>query len=125
MTTFALIHGAAHGGWCWDKVVPLLQAEGHSVEAPDLPGHGKDKTPISQVTLQAYTDRVCQVLDAQPEPVVLVGHSMGGVVIAQATESRPDKIRTLVYLTAVLAPSGVSSLQLLEGGGETLENVLA
>ena len=125
MATYVLIHGAGHGGWCWDKVVPLLRAAGHNVEAPDLPGHGEDKTPISRVTLQAYTDRVCRVLDAQPEPVVLVGHSMGGIVITQAAESRPEKVGTLVYLTAVLAPSGVSILQTLEGDGATLEDAMA
>ncbi|MGD9113904.1 MAG: alpha/beta fold hydrolase, partial [Desulfobacterales bacterium] len=61
MSVFVLIHGAEHGGWAWDKVTPLLKKEGHSVEAPDLPGHGQDKTPIPEITLKAWTDRVCQV----------------------------------------------------------------
>ncbi len=43
MSTYVLIHGAWHGSWCWDKVVPLLKKKGHKVEAPDLPGHGRDK----------------------------------------------------------------------------------
>ena len=41
MSTFVLIHGAWHGGWCWEKVKPLLTAQGHQVVAPDLPGHGE------------------------------------------------------------------------------------
>ena len=75
MSTFVLIHGARHGGWCWYKVVPLLEKRGHTVLAPDLPSHGRDKTSISDVSLQTYVDGVCQILDAQREPVILVGHS--------------------------------------------------
>lgn len=74
MTTFVLIHGAWHGGWCWDKVVPLLEQAGHVAVAPDLPSHGADRTPVAEVTLDAYVARVCEILDAQPEPVVLLGH---------------------------------------------------
>src|SRR5579863_2206159 len=65
MSTFLLIHGAWHGGWCWRKVAPLLQAKAHMVLAPDLPGHGNDKTPTATVTLQTYTDRICLITDAQ------------------------------------------------------------
>jgi pimeloyl-ACP methyl ester carboxylesterase len=94
-----LIHGVWHGGWCWNKVAALLKKNGHKVEAPDLPGYGRDKTPISAVSLKVYTDRVCQILDEQTEPVVLVGHSLGGVVITQAAEYRPEKVETLVFLS--------------------------
>lgn len=120
MSTYVLIHGAWHGSWCWDKVVPLLKEEGHKVEAPDLPGHGRDKTPIPEISLQAYADRACQVLDAQTEPVILVGHSMGGVVITQAAEYRPEKIKTLVYLSAFLPRNGESMLQLAGRDAEAL-----
>ncbi|MFD1490412.1 alpha/beta fold hydrolase [Ancylobacter vacuolatus] len=40
MTTFVLIHGAWHGGWCWDRVAPLLEVAGHRVAAPTLSGLG-------------------------------------------------------------------------------------
>lgn len=111
MSSYVLVHGAWHGGWCWDKVVPLLEKKGHKVEAPDLPGHGKDRTPISEISLQAYADRICGILDAQPEPVILVGHSMGGAVIAQAGEYRPEKIKFLIYVTAYLLQNGESMTQ--------------
>ena len=111
MSTFVLIHGASHGAWCWKKVVPLLVQEGHTVVAPDLPGHGEDRTPIADVTLKAYTDRVCQVLDDQGENIILVGHSMGGTVITQVAEYRPEQIRKLVYLTAVVPVNGQSMRQ--------------
>jgi pimeloyl-ACP methyl ester carboxylesterase len=94
MSACVLVHGAWHGGWCWDKVVRLLNKEGHRVEAPDLPGHGKNKAPIPEVSLQAYSDSICKILDAQSQPVILIGHSMGGVVISQAAEYRPERIGT-------------------------------
>ena len=106
MSTYVLIHGGLGGAWCWDKVVPLLEERGHRVVAPDLPGHGRDTTPVSEVTMEAYVNCVCNVLDAQPEPVILVGHSMGGAIITQAAEYRPDRIKTLVYLAAFLPQNG-------------------
>lgn len=120
MATYVLIHGAWHGAWCWQKVVRLLEQEGHKAVAPDLPGHGDDKAPIPRISLQAYADRVCAILDSQSEPVVLVGHSMGGIVISQAAEYRPEKIRTLVYLAAFLLRNGETLLQVAQEDREAL-----
>jgi pimeloyl-ACP methyl ester carboxylesterase len=108
MTTFVLVHGASHGSWCWDKVVPLLEAQGHDVVAVDLPGntYGEFDIPPAQVTLDTYAQHVCKVLDELDEPVVLVGHSLGGLTITQTAEYRPDKIKSLVYLTALLFGHG-------------------
>jgi pimeloyl-ACP methyl ester carboxylesterase len=103
---FILIHGASHGGWCWEKVVPLLKAQGHSVAAPDLPGGGEDRTRLSDIDLPLYVKRVVQAIDAAPSKAVLVGHSMGGVSITEAGEARPDKIGCLVYLTAMMPLDG-------------------
>jgi pimeloyl-ACP methyl ester carboxylesterase len=102
MWTYVLIHGAWHGGWCWRKVVPLLEAKGHRALAPDLPGHGNDGTPAASVTLKSYADRICEIARAEPEQVILVGHSMGGIAITQAAENCPKKIGALVYLCAFL-----------------------
>jgi pimeloyl-ACP methyl ester carboxylesterase len=120
MGNYVLINGAWHGGWCWKKIIPHLEKEGHKVVAPDLPGHGKDKKPITEITLQAYTDRVCQILDEQSEPVILVGHSMGGVVITQAAEYRPEKIKKLVYLAGPLLQNGEFLIQYAELDTEAL-----
>ncbi|KYF80462.1 alpha/beta hydrolase [Sorangium cellulosum] len=106
--TFVLVHGAFVGGWAWDKVVPLLEAGGNEVIALDLPAHGDDPTPLADAGLQAYTDAVVQAIDSASRPVVLVGHSMGGIVVSQAAEQRPDKVKTLVYLTAFLMKDGQS-----------------
>jgi len=120
MSTYVLVHGAFHGSWCWDKVVPLLEQAGHQVEVPDLPGHGQDKTPLREITLAAYTNRVYETLDAHAEPVILVGHSLGGIVITQAAEERPEKIRRLVYLTAILPQNGESVLQIARTNSDSL-----
>lgn len=126
MSTYVLIHGACHGSWCWDKVVPLLKQAGHRVEAFDLPGSGQNKTPLSQVTLAAYTRRACEILDSQSESVILLGHSTGGAVITQAAEERPEKIRTLVYLTAILVQNGESAFQIasLDTGSLVLPSLI-
>jgi len=119
MSTFVLIHGAAHGGWCWYKVVAALEKHGHTVLAPDLPGHGKDKTPVADVTLQRYVDSVCNLLDAQREPVILVGHSMGGGIITQVAEERPERIQWLVYLAGALPKNGQSMLERFKNDTES------
>ena len=120
MGTFVLVHGGFVGGWCWEKVVPLLEGAGHRVEAPDLPGSGDDNTPIPEVSLQAYAERISEVLDAEPEPVVLVGQSSGGVAVSQAAEQRPDKIQMLVYVGAYLLRDGETLLSAGENDTESL-----
>jgi len=114
MSTFVLVHGAWHGGWAWSEVAQRLRRQGHEVHTPDLPGHGNDRTPISEITLQAYADRVASVIDQATQPVVLVGHSMGGVVISQAAEVRPRAIKSLVYVCAFLLQDGQTLLQIAD-----------
>lgn len=108
MANYVLVHGSAHGSWCWERVTPLLEQHGHRVIAVDLPGNGHDGTPLADVTLETYAEHVCGVLDSLEGPVVLVGHSLGGISISRAAELRPDKVAVLVYLTAVLLPDGAT-----------------
>ncbi len=105
---FVLVHGSWHGAWCWYQVQAALERAGQAVTAVDLPAHGVDRTPPAQATLDAYADRVTAALDASHEPVILVGHSMGGIAISQAAEARPDRVAKLVYLAAFLLPDGSS-----------------
>ncbi|MBX5442933.1 MAG: alpha/beta fold hydrolase [Solirubrobacteraceae bacterium] len=107
-----LVHGAFGGAWCWEPVVGGRAAAGHTVETFDLPGSGDDPTPVEEVTLDAYADRICEVLAARPEPAVLVGHSMGGVAITQAAGRSPERIAKLVYVAAFLPRDGQSLIDL-------------
>ncbi len=110
--TYILVHGAWHGGWCWRYLTPLLQAAGHRVFAPALPGHGNDCTPLVEVTFVSYVDRIINLVHRATSLVVLVGHSLGGMVISQVAEECPTSIARLVYLTALLPQNGQSVLQL-------------
>jgi pimeloyl-ACP methyl ester carboxylesterase len=106
MATFVLIHGAGHGAWCWRKLVPRLQRAGHRALAPDLPGHGDDRTPLEQLSLELYVETVAGMLRRRPEPVILVGHSLGGLTVTQTAEAVPEKISRLVYVSAFLLTDG-------------------
>ena len=108
MASYLLIHGSWHGAWCWEKVIPLLEHACHCVYAPDLPGHGKDKTPLKAITLDSYVECVSRLLTDMQEPVILVGHSMAGIIISQVAELFPEKIKCLVYVTAFLPKDGES-----------------
>src|SRR5579883_2204537 len=120
MTAFLLVHGGWHGGWCWEKLAPLLRAGGHRVLAPDLPGHGQDRTPIAARPWERYVPSIVALLDASPEPVVLVGHSSGGMIISAVAAQRPARVRALVYLAAFLLPAGAVPPQVMQEDHESL-----
>jgi pimeloyl-ACP methyl ester carboxylesterase len=106
MKTFILIHGSWHSAWNWHKVVPLLEKAGHRALAIDLPGMGRDKTPIQEVTMKSTVEKICELIDNITGKVILVGHSKNGIMISQVAECRPNKIEKLVYLAAYLIPNG-------------------
>lgn len=110
MARFVLVAGAWHGAWCWELVVPMLEAMGHRAQPAELPGMGSDKTPLARLSLELWAQAVADVIDSDPEPVILVGHSRGGVVISQAAELASDRIRLNVYLTAIMMKDGESGL---------------
>lgn len=113
MAGFVLIHGSWHGGWCFDGLAALLRDAGHSVVAPDLPGMGGDEAVLAATTLQGWADFAvehCRRLKEElgGAPVVLVGHSRGGLVVSQAAETDPEAMDALVYICAMMLPSGLS-----------------
>jgi pimeloyl-ACP methyl ester carboxylesterase len=107
---FILVPGAFHGGWCWERVVPLLKAGGHEVQTPNLPGTGADATPLTGDVLGRWARFIADLANAAGEPVILAGHSRGGIVISEAAELVPDRVARLVYVTALLLPAGATAL---------------
>ncbi len=111
---FLLVHGACHGAWCWDEVAERLRARGHRVAAVDLPGHGRRAAEMRRASVASYAAAVAAVLAAEGmSHAVVVGHSMGGLVISKAAELAPARIRRLVFLAAVVVPHGGSLAQTL------------
>jgi pimeloyl-ACP methyl ester carboxylesterase len=108
MATFVLVHGAWHGGWCFDAVRSLIEAAGHVVLTPDLPGMGGSDAEIAACTLEGWGQFIAEVCKSAAQPVILAGHSRGGLVISTAAEAAPGAIAALVYICAMLLPSGLS-----------------
>lgn len=98
MTTFALVHGAGHGAWCWERLVPLLKARVHRAITMDLPCED------STATFTTYADVVIASLARTDDDVVLVGHSLGGLTIPLVAARRP--VKRMVFLSAVLPIPG-------------------
>ena len=113
MSDFLLIHGSCHGAWCWHRVIPALQTRGHRARAIDLPGHGRDRTPLAEVTLESYAEAILAALDG---PTIVVGHSMAGYPITAAAERDPSRIAALVYLCAYAPVSGLSLADMRRAG---------
>ena len=115
MANFILIHGSWCGKWVWQPIIPLLEQNGHKVIAPDLPGSGEDTTPVSDVTMELYVDDITQlIIEKDLQDIILVGHSMGGMIISAVAEKLPNKITTLVYLTAIVPSSGKSFVDIMK-----------
>ena len=109
--TFVLVHGAWHGGWCWERVVPHLKAAGHTVRTPTLPGMGERRAELSTaIDLDSHVQAVVDTaLDTHvSSPLVLVGHSYGGFVITGAADrlAGGGRLRSLVYLDAFVPQDG-------------------
>ena len=99
-----LVHGAWHGAWAWERVLPLLTSAGVECFALDLPGHGEDQGPFGD--LHADVARVRETLDELNGDVVLVGHSYGGAVITEA--GLHPAVQHLVYIAAFALDDGES-----------------
>jgi pimeloyl-ACP methyl ester carboxylesterase len=117
MASYVLIHGGCHGAWCWGRVPEQLRTAGHSAVAIDLPGRGDDASRAATVTLEDYIERVATAVEAAGEPVILVGHSMGGVTSSAFSERRPDSVARLVFLSAIVPADGEAGLPLFQEAG--------
>jgi pimeloyl-ACP methyl ester carboxylesterase len=110
VTTFVLVHGGGHGGWCWQAVARELRHRGHDVCTPTLTGFGERRhLDGPQVGFTTFVEDVANVLRFEDlHDVVLVGHSMGGVVVPRVAEVVPERIAEVVWLAAVVTRDGQS-----------------
>jgi pimeloyl-ACP methyl ester carboxylesterase len=112
MSTFVLVHGAFHGGWCWKKLTPYLEQSGHRVFTSTLTGLGERADLLSpDVGLTRHIADVAELIERENlQQVVLVGHSYGGMVITGAVDRVRDRIEHLVYLDTFVPRDGDSML---------------
>jgi pimeloyl-ACP methyl ester carboxylesterase len=114
MATYFLVHGGAHGGWCYGPVARILRAAGHDVHAPTLTGVGERAHLLSpDVDLDTHITDVVAVLHYEDlRDVILVGHSYGGMVITGVADRAADRVGHLVYLDAATPADGQSLAEL-------------
>ncbi len=115
MTTFVLVHGGWHGGWCWRRVAPLLRGRGHDVHTPTLTGVG-DRAHLGRpgTGLTTHVQDVLAVLALDDlTDVVLVGHSSSGAVITGVAQRAGERVRELVHLDSFVPAPGESVFDLL------------
>ncbi|CAL1380525.1 unnamed protein product [Linum trigynum] len=129
---FVLVHGAAHGAWCWYKLIPLLKSSGHRVTALDLGASGANPNRLDEIiTISDYARPLMEFMASLPEDdddgkVILVGHSFGGYVISMVMERFPEKVLVAVFVTAempnLVEPPAILMIEILE---KTPEEVFA
>lgn len=108
-TNIVLVGGGSMGPWTWERVAPILEADGYHVLAVQLRATGNDATPPSEVSLRDWVDDLCAALtELEPSETVLVAHSFAGYVAAAALDRDPQIARMAVFLDAVLPSPGLS-----------------
>jgi pimeloyl-ACP methyl ester carboxylesterase len=119
VSTYVLVHGAWMGAWVWDGVAQGLRSAGATVQVLELPAHGSDEAPLSAATLATYVAKVRAAIESAHGKVILVGHSMAGMVVTQAAEDLAERIDKVVYLAAYLPQNGQTLLDLATTDAES------
>lgn len=117
MTTFVLVHGGAHGAWCWERVVDRLETAGHRAVTVDLPGRGASSDTVTTATLDDWVATLSSAIDSAPQPPVVVAHSAAGISASQAAELRSADIARLVFVAAIVPQDGQTGLATMLGAG--------
>ena len=110
MANFVLVHGAWHGGWCWQRVSTLLQQQGHRVHAVTLTGLGERAHLLSPaITLDTHIADVISAIEVEElHEVVLAVHSYAGMIGTAVADRIGKHLKHLVYVDAVIPKPGES-----------------
>lgn len=111
---YVLVHGAWHGGWCWQRVSSILRANGATVYTPTLSGLGEHRNVLSEaINLDTHIADIVNLIEMEDlHNVILVGHSYAGTVIGGVADRIPERLNKLVYLDAILVENGQSALSI-------------
>lgn len=116
---FIFVHGSWHGAWCWKPLADFIEHHGHHVQCIDLPGHGENKAPLKDVTLDHYTSYFETILKSSKIPPVVVAHSMAGTIAAPVLEKFPELISHLYLIASYIPKKGQSLVEMAEGFNNT------
>ena len=121
MSAFVLVHGGAHGAWCWEPLVPLLDGDVLAVDLPPKSIRGVRTDPskplppeLATVGLDDFaTSAIADIDAAGIDRFVLVGHSMGGLTVAEVARRIPERVQCLVFVSCIIPPEGGSVIDTL------------
>jgi pimeloyl-ACP methyl ester carboxylesterase len=104
--TLVFVHGMSHGAWCWEEqFIPYFEAKGYTCLAINLPGHAQEgSSKAIRYSLADYVQALKEVVDELPEAPILIGHSMGGMIVQRYLKT--GKAKKAILLASV-PPSGV------------------
>jgi pimeloyl-ACP methyl ester carboxylesterase len=110
MATYVLVHGAFHGSWCWNRLIPILEAAGHVAYGPSLTGLGDRASLLSpEVGLGTHIEDITGLIREQDlRNVILLGHSYGAMVMTGVADQVPDRVQHLVFLDSFVPRAGES-----------------
>ena len=109
--TFVLVHGGAHGAWCWERMIPHLEGDAVAI---DLPGRGANPAPLDSLTGQDWAQAVVETItELDSEKVILVGHSLAGITLPRVAEAIPERLSRMVFVSCAVPPDGGSVIDLL------------
>jgi pimeloyl-ACP methyl ester carboxylesterase len=114
-----LVHGGAHGGWCWGPTVPHLDGEVLAIDLPPKSVRGgperRSQVPeLATLTIDDFANSAIADIDAAGiDRFVLIGHSMGGLTISEVAARIPERVARLVYVSCIVPPEGGSAIDAL------------